>query len=246
MLLTLICGGKRVEMKALLTSVLIALGLVCVGCGGTSNKTDAASGKRSATVSVPYHASRPTAALIPTTSIKSLEQDEDDDDGPGEEKGLDSKDSDIDGDNDHLKPLGYYDHDDGAMRDYGHAASGVDKRELTAFARRYYAAAAAGDGATACSMFSPVFAKSIPQDYGRGSAGPSFLREATTCPAVLALVFSNLRARFSAPIEIIRVRVKGNEGRILISAKNMPASYLELHREDGVWRSTSMFASRLP
>lgn len=236
-------GGSAAKMKTTLaTLLLVAFGVACAGCGGASSQTGSVAGARP----VPRHSGAPLFISGAKVDLEPLEQDEDDDDGPGEEKGLNPKDSDIDGDNDNLKPLGYYDHDDGAIRAYGHAASATDKRELTVFIKRYFTAAADEDGATACSMLTTVVANSIPETYGRGSAGPAFLRKASTCPAVLTLVFNHLHAQLVGPFEIVRPRVDGEKARVLFSAKGMPASYLELQRVGSQWRSVEMLAAPLP
>ncbi|MGA9285383.1 MAG: hypothetical protein WBV85_08065 [Solirubrobacteraceae bacterium] len=228
-------------MKAVIAMILlVALVSICSGCGGAHSVSEA----RSATS---IERAIEGASSSAPVDIRSLRQDEDDDDGPGEEKGLDSKDPDIDGDNDNLKPLGYYDQDDGAIRGYGHAADVTDWRALRAFTVRYFAAAGAEDGARACSMLAVAVAKSVLNDYGRGSVGgPPYLRKGTTCAQVLTLLFRNLHRELKIPIEIIQVRVNGSKGRVFIGTKNTPASFLEVHRETDGWRSVGILATPLP
>ncbi len=221
---------------------LAALFFTFSGCGGT-NRPNSVSGARSA---VPA-ASIPRAGSNARVELRTLEQDEDDDDDRGEAKGFDSKDADADGDNDHPKPRGYYDPDDGGIRAYGHAPSAAEKLALTTLVTRYFVAADTRDGARACSMLAPVLAASIVKDYARGSSGgPAYLRRASTCAGVLALFFGSLRAELSSPIEVILVRVNGNRARVLVSAHNMPASFLELERERRGWRSLAIVGTQLP
>ena len=208
---------------------------VCSGCGGGSNERDS---------------SADASSGVPTlhVGLGSLPQDEDDDDDPGEEVGAGSNpnDSDIDGDRDNLKERGFYDHDDTRFRAYGHAASPAEKRELTTLAKRYYAAAAAEDGSAACAMLVRAFAKSLPEDYGHGSAGPPYLRTATSCQAVLELLFKYLHSQLHQGIEVVAVRVDGDHAHVLLGGLNMPASYLEVQREGGAWRIIGMLAAPLP
>lgn len=178
-------------------------------------------------------------------ALSSLYRDEDDDDTEGEERGHDPSDSDADGDDDRPR-LGYYDRDDAGTRDFGHAAPPTDRRALTALTRRYYAEAAAENGAAACAMLARTFASIVVEDYGRGSSGPSYLSSGTTCASVLTLLFHHFHAKLVEPIEVIRTRVAGDTALVLIGAANTPASDLEAHREGGAWRVVGMLASSLP
>lgn len=225
-------------MRALFSALVLAMCLVCIGCGHTDRQRPPSS-ESSLTARTAISAVAPIGA-------KSLPQDEDDDDLPGEAVGHDPHDSDVDGDDDRAKPLGYYDRDDVSTRDYGQPADTKDKRALTFLTRRYYAAASRSDGATACSLLAPAFAKTIPGTYGHGSAGPSYLRETGTCPAVLTLLFQHVHRQVSTQIEVVRVRVDGDNGLVLIGGPNMQASYLEALREGSQWRFLGMLTTVLP
>lgn len=222
---------SRVVLAAV---AIFALSIACAACGAARTRTLSGSLTASA------------RARLDAAPRGPLEGDEDDDDAGREELGHESKDPDVDGDNDRMKRRGYYDHDDGKIRAYGHRPSAEDERALTALVKRYYAAASADDGAAACSMLTPTFAKSIPLDYGRGSAGPAFLRSATTCPGVLTLLLEHAHAQASAPITVKRIRVKGARGLVLIGAPGVPAGYLEAQHEGGAWRLVGTLASPLP
>jgi hypothetical protein len=230
-------------MRAFLAAIV--LGGLCAAiaaCGGASSHAPQSTGGRSGTQTgaLPGILS---SAVVPRGE---LPDDEDDDDAPGEEIGPNPNDSDVDNDKDNIKRRGFYDRDDVAIRSYGHAPSAADARDLTLLAGRYYAAAAREDGASACAMFTAVFAKSVPEDYGRGSAGATYLRDASTCPQVLTLLFRHLHAQLSVPIEVMRVRVKGDRGLVLIGGRIIPASLFEAQREAGSWRAVGMLASQLP
>ena len=65
---------------------------------------------------------------------------------------------------------------------YGQPATAPERRTVTAFVKRYYALAAVGDGARACGMLAPRLASAAREDYGHGSAGPSYLQAGYKCP----------------------------------------------------------------
>lgn len=227
--------------KAIVAVVLYAM-LIVTGCGSSSNpnraNTERAAEPKPAVAS-------PVVRQEAKLALSSIYRDEDDDDTEGEELGRDPKDSDADGDNDHPR-LGYYDRDDTGTRDFGHAASPRDKKALISLTRRYYAAAATENGAAACALLYKPYASIVVEDYGRGSAGPSYLSSGTTCPSVLTLIFRHFHTKLVEPIEIIRTRVSGNTGLVLIGTANTPASDLETRREKHQWRTVGMLASSLP
>ena len=79
----------------------------------------------------------------------------------------------VNGDKDNDVGLTAGDDTNSSALNYAHAASAADRRAVTALIKRYYAAATAGDGATACSMLYITLAEAVVEDYGHGSAGPS-------------------------------------------------------------------------
>jgi hypothetical protein len=79
--------------------------------------------------------------------------------------------TDSDGDNDN--PTGaHYDTDDNFVLSYGHAASMADMRSIARLVKRYYAAAAAGNGAKT-SVRARVQAKVAPRRYRASSSEPA-------------------------------------------------------------------------
>jgi hypothetical protein len=216
----------------------VCSGWALVACGGSSS-TEPAAQEGLNTIKAKLPAVLSATATVPR---RLLENDRDDDDEAGERIGFNPHDSDIDGDNDEARVFGYYDKDDGLLRNYGHAAKGSQRRELIAFAKAYSAAAAGGEGGSACAMLTGQFAKSVPQDFGRGSAGPRYLRSASTCAQVLTGLFEHIHAQLSAPVQVMAVRVKGEQARVLIGSRTQPASYFELHRVAGAWKSVTMLA----
>jgi hypothetical protein len=129
----------------------------------------------------------------------------------------------------------YHDSDDKVILHFGHPANAADRRAITALVNRYYAAAAAEDGATACALSFSILAESLPEDFGH-APGPLFLRGANTCTAVLTRIFTHNHAQFVELFKMTGARVEGNEGRVLLGSTTKPASFNEVKRERGVWK----------
>jgi hypothetical protein len=180
-----------------------------------------------------------------------LKGDEDDDDTDAVMKAdrVSKLDSDSDLDNDAIdnQGKGYRDVDDHAFLTWGRPASGRDARELIALTKRYYAAAAADDGAKACSLTYTLFAEAIPEDYGQ-PPGPPTLR-GSTCRAVLVKLFAQERHQLrdeASSLRVTGVRVQGQQGRALLGSSAMPASALAVRREKDSWKVMGVLAGPLP
>jgi len=197
------------SLLALLTMVLLGLG--ATACGGGSK--GAGSVLR---VSSGATAKGGSAARIPSNTVPTRPQFPGDTDRPSDRR---------------------YDKDDDPIRHYGHAASAADERAVTGLVKRYYAAAAAGDGAKACSLIYSLFAKSIVEDYGR-PPGPPALR-GKTCGAVMSKLFKQRRRQReadNATLKVTGMRVEGNQAYVLLSATTMPVGYTVVKRERDAWK----------
>jgi hypothetical protein len=139
----------------------------------------------------------------------------------------------------------YHDEDDGDLAVYGHTAGKADTRTITALVKRYYVAAAAGDGAAACSMIGSTLAETIPEDYGR-EPGPSYLRGGKTCQAVASLLFKHLHSQTTGAVQVTNVLVTGSHALALFGSRTMPASDIALKRERGVWKIDGLIGGPLP
>lgn len=120
----------------------------------------------------------------------------------------------------------------------GHVADMTDKREITALVKRYYVAAAADDGATACSLLSPSLAESAVRDYGN-RARRRYLH-GNTCRAVLSRLFKHppdVSAAELSTTRVIGVRLSNSRhGFALISSKGMPLGEVNVVRVGNAWR----------
>lgn len=137
---------------------------------------------------------------------------------------------DTDGDYDN-EGKGWYDPDDAKTFDYGQAADTGDRREVTTLVKRYYAAAAADDGALACSLTYWVVAEVLAEEYAGEEEAP--------CPSGAARLFRRMHRRFAtdaAAMRVTGVRVEGERGLALVSFGNAPTRYVIVHRQGHTWR----------
>jgi hypothetical protein len=216
---------------ALVVTVLFCLG--ATACGGASKDVSSASGVSSKGVGV--------AAPLVGDSDDDDELSERGDYGPT----VADKDGDFDNDSKARQIKSYVDSDDAAVLSYGHAATGSRGRAPSMVAKHYYEVAAVGDGATACAMISPTFAKAIPEDYG-GVQGPAYMR-GKTCPAVMSRLFEHDHRQFTHPIVVTGVRVQGSEALVMLGSTTVPASYLTLRRtQGGSWKIVGLLAIPMP
>lgn len=168
--------------------------------------------------------------------IKSSDGDDDDGHKP--------KDGDGDFDN-HSKS--YYDRDDSSVREFGHAANATNRRAIEALVRRYFRAAAAKDGALACSMITSPLARSIPEDLGQ-SPGPPFF-SGKTCAVVMTKVFKENSRQLTtdaARLKINRVRLSHGQGVVVLNFMPLPGRKIDVAQEHGAWKIQALVDSELP
>lgn len=146
----------------------------------------------------------------------------------------DGKDSDGDVDNDRATANSYDfpDEDDKLVLGYGHPATSAQASLLTGIVKHYYALAAAGNAAQACSLLPRGMAAEYAQLYK-----PTYLAaDDKTCQAIVSGVFAHFRAQLAEPIRVVAVRVKGTTAQVAVGSKVMRASSVMLMRQGGVWR----------
>jgi hypothetical protein len=149
---------------------------------------------------------------------------------------------DSDGDEDNKSGTRYDSDDDPYLR-MGRRADAADARAIEGLVERYYAAAAAADGAKACKLLSALIAESIVEQYAS-----SDLR-GTSCAAVMSNIFERNRGQLTggaAAPHVIRVRVEGERGLAMMSFGSGREGYLLLRREGGVWRVNMALDAELP
>lgn len=231
--------GKRLHLSM---TGLVSLALVAVGpsaCGGRQRRAAEASQRSPSTRLTP-------AVGVQSTSFKG---DGDDDDNLWESSRSNNPvtaDGDIDHDNDVKDNRGkrYLDGDDTAVTAWGHAADAGEADAVTTLVKRYYAALVAGDGSRACSMLYSTFAESVPEDYGQ-PPGPPALR-GKSCVAVAAKMSRQFDGRLVKRFEVTATRVNGGRALVVLGSNTLPASYISLRREHGVWKIAGLIARTLP
>jgi hypothetical protein len=143
-------------------------------------------------------------------------------------------------------PHSLYDGDDREIRDYGHAASATDRRAVTALVDRYYGAAAAGDGVTACSLIDASLASALVESNGQLPRASQSAGQA--CAAYMSKTFEHLLGRSAADlaaVEVVGVRVKGSEGLALLRLRTSQVRDIPVSRRGGAWKIEAFFDSGL-
>jgi hypothetical protein len=139
--------------------------------------------------------------------------------------------------------------DDGEVDFYGHAAGTVDKRAVTAFAKRFIAAAAAEDGATACTLLLPSLAESVPSEFGKKRSGLPYMR-GSTCPVVMSKLFKHFHKQFAAEaagLVVTGVRVAHNTAFALLAFKGLQERrYMGIERFGKGWKLEALRDSEYP
>jgi hypothetical protein len=130
---------------------------------------------------------------------------------------------------------------------FGHPADAGDARHITAVLRRYYAAAARGDGALACELLYSPLAEAVPEDYG-GTSAPAAQR-GETCAVVLSKLFDQQHAQLKdgSKLRVAAVRVYLNRASARFGLGNeAPDQYIMAHRERGPWKVDMLFGLERP
>lgn len=136
--------------------------------------------------------------------------------------------SDRDNDGDHND-------DDTRVLDYGQPANAADWRRSVALVKRYFAAAAAANGAGACRLLIPLSAESVAEEYGETPQ----LRGGT-CAVVMSKLFRlhhRMLTEKSAVLEVIAVRINGYRGLAVLDFPEIhEARQIGLRRVQGAWK----------
>ncbi|HEX5309686.1 MAG TPA: hypothetical protein VFW38_11465 [Solirubrobacteraceae bacterium] len=110
---------------------------------------------------------------------------------------------------------------------------------------RYYAAAAAGDGAVACSLLTTPIARAAVETYGQG-LGPAFLRGSKTCPEVLSRVFRHSHEELAGTARVTAVRIERGHALAFLDSATLRYVYTRARREAGAWRVIPFLGAQLP
>jgi hypothetical protein len=127
------------------------------------------------------------------------------------------------------------------LASYGPKAGPATTRAIANILRRYYAAAAAGDGDGACALLNAALAASL-----AAAAGPTG-KDAHTCAAgiapVLAQQHQRLLAEQPATMTVIAVYAKGGLALATLGFKHAPESDILLTRAGSAWKIDALYDS---
>jgi hypothetical protein len=138
--------------------------------------------------------------------------------------------------------------DDSPIVGYGHAASASEFHAIAMLIKRYYRAAAADEGAKACSMLLSTFAETVAEEDGTASDRP-YLR-GKTCPVVLSKLFKLRHHEISAQLPSMKVtlaRVGSETALVLLSVSTTPEPQkISVAREGSAWKMKELLDSGMP
>lgn len=225
---------KCFSLRSVFVSAVVVFCLCAAACGA----------RREPSSRVP---SKP-ASVPPSPSITGDYDGDDDYASHGSDGDNDDSSRPKDRDNDFDNPThSYFDGDDSSVRGFGHAASAVDRRAITALVKRYYALADAEDGAAACPMIVPSLANSVVEALG-GPGGPPFAH-GKTCAEVMTSVFAHYHRQLAADTVTLRVsgvRVDGRVGVAVLAFRTLPGRQINVARMGAGWRIDILLDTELP
>jgi hypothetical protein len=138
--------------------------------------------------------------------------------------------------------------DDTLIVNYGHEATIADKKAVTVTLERYFTAAAADDGARACSTLVSIVAEAVPEEYGEAPAPPSL--RGKTCTVVMSKLFKERHRELiakSATLKVIEVRVEGDNALAILHFSTTPEPQkIVMHREGPNWKVRDLLDSKMP
>lgn len=132
---------------------------------------------------------------------------------------------------------------------YSHTATPAQRQAIANAVVRYYAAAVADRGKEGCTLLSASLAESAAEDYGRGSAGPSYLRNGTTCPDVMTLFFAHMHRQLTIELpslSVSAVRLAGNRGLVILRFGVLPEREIPVIHEAHSWKILALLDTELP
>jgi ketosteroid isomerase-like protein len=126
---------------------------------------------------------------------------------------------------------GYHDEDDTEIVEFGHPADAADKHAISSLVRRYYAAAFAGDGRTACGLMDAQTERFVPAiDGSNGTTSRGH-----TCPTIMSKLFGENHNSLAGTFETTDVYVKEDQAYALVGFSPHEIRYIRVRRQKGAW-----------
>lgn len=228
-------GAIRNVDRPIVLLVLVAsfsLAAAVDGCGGGSRLP--ASGTTSATYDA-HEVSTITTKAIPTGQRVRGDGDADnpsDIDGNGDSDSARVGGPDNDVDTPVPESYRFPDSDDREAFAFGHSP-GSASSAINAVVKRYFAAAAAEDGASGCRLLIPSLASTVP-DANVGANGAVRGRR-STCAAALQSVFTHYHGELEGTVQVASIRVKEATAQVIVTSRTLRAGEIFLTRQSGSW-----------
>jgi hypothetical protein len=137
-----------------------------------------------------------------------------------------------------------YDTDNDANPTYGPAPSEAQRRAIVAFIKRYYAIAAAGDGAKACTLLDALVAEALVEEHGARSGLSSV--KGDTCAQIASEVFARRHRELSEDVATLRVgwvQLQDNQAVALARFGAVRERLVRLRRAHGEWKMNALLDS---
>ncbi len=131
--------------------------------------------------------------------------------------------------------------------DFGKAASASERRAITELLKRFYTAAAAENGAAACSMIYSTITEVIAENHGRPPS-PAYSR-GRNCPEVMTGIFVHFHPQLALELpklQVARVRLVEHHGLAVLSFGAMPERQISVAREGHAWKIQTLLDSEIP
>lgn len=139
-------------------------------------------------------------------------------------------------------------HDDDEVEQFGKPATPAQWQATEALARRYFAVAAAENGAGACPLLVVSLGSTLGGSYERHS-DPSYLH-GKTCPAVMTNLFVHyhrLMVKKAKGLEVTAVRVQGPAADVLLAFKGIRSrGWMGLALEGRLWKLKELTDDQYP
>lgn len=140
-----------------------------------------------------------------------------------------------------------FDKDDSFITTFGHAAGPADSRAITSLVKRYYAAIAKDDGATACKLLFFLITESAPETYGQ-TAFDAAAGRGKSCGPVMSKVFSKSHRQLveeNRHLSVIAIRIQRKRAWVLLRFGPLSVRRLVAYREGDSWKVGELLDTEL-
>jgi hypothetical protein len=138
--------------------------------------------------------------------------------------------------------------DNDSVLGFGHEATAAEKSAVTAVVKRYFAAAAAEQGARACGLLISTLAEAEPEDYAETPGAPPYLH-GKTCAASMTSLFKHFHPELALEqprLTVTSVRLIVHHGYAVLHFKGLPARSILIVREGHIWKIDGLLDRELP